>query len=160
MSDLVTLTKTGDIAVVTINNPPVNALSPGVPEGVLRSVEAANADPEVRAIVVIGAGNTFVAGADISEFGKIVAGKAPPVSLAQLFLKLEDSAKPLIMALHGTAFGGGLELAMAGHYRVIAPWRAGWPAGSKARCDSGRSRHPAVAPTRRHSKGGGNVRVR
>ena len=63
-NDLVTLTKTGDIAVVTINNPPVNALSPGVPEGVLRLVEAANADPEVRAIIVIGAGNTFVAGPD------------------------------------------------------------------------------------------------
>jgi 3-hydroxyacyl-CoA dehydrogenase len=120
MSELVELSKTGDIAVVTINNPPVNALSPGVPEGILRSVEAANADSTVRAIVVIGAGNTFVAGADITEFAKIVAGKAPPVSLAQAFLKLEDSAKPLIMALHGTAFGGGLELAMAGHYRVIA----------------------------------------
>src|SRR5579862_4010532 len=121
MSDLVELSKTSGIAVVTINNPPVNALSPGVPEGILRSVEAANADPDVRAIVVIGGGTTFVAGADINEFGKIVAGKAPPVSLAQLFLKLEDSAKPLIMALHGTAFGGGLELAMAGHCRVIAP---------------------------------------
>ena len=121
MSELVQLSKTGDIAVVTICNPPVNALSPGVPEGILRSVEAANADPEVRAIVVIGSGNTFVAGADITEFGKIVAGKAPPVSLARLFQKVEDSPRPLVMALHGTAFGGGLELAMAGHYRVIAP---------------------------------------
>ena len=121
MSELVRLSKTGHIAVITICNPPVNALSPGVPEGIQRSVEAANADAEVRAIVVIGDGNTFVAGADITEFGKIVAGKAPPVSLAQLFLQLEDSAKPLVMALHGTAFGGGLELAMAGHYRVIAP---------------------------------------
>ena len=121
MSELVQLSKTGDIAVVTICNPPVNALSPGVPEGILRSVEAANADPAVRAIVVIGSGNTFVAGADITEFGKIVAGKAPPVSLAQLFQKVEDSPRPLVMALHGTAFGGGLELAMAGHYRVIAP---------------------------------------
>ena len=120
MNELVQLSTQDGIAVVTVCNPPVNALSPGVPQGIVSSVEAAAADPAVRAIVVIGSGSTFVAGADINEFGRIVAGKAPPVSFAQSFLKIEDSAKPVVMAIHGTAFGGGLELAMAGHYRVIA----------------------------------------
>ena len=74
MSDLVTLSKDGDVAVVTINNPPVNALSPGVPEGVIAHVQAAAADPSVKAIVLIGGGKTFVAGADIKEFAKIRSG--------------------------------------------------------------------------------------
>ena len=121
MSELVQLTTQRDIAVVTVCNPPVNALSPGVPEGIVSAVEAAAADPAVRAIVIIGSGSTFVAGADINEFGKIVAGERPSISFAHTFMKIEDAGKPVIMAIHGTAFGGGLELAMAGHYRVIAP---------------------------------------
>jgi 3-hydroxyacyl-CoA dehydrogenase len=121
MSELVKLTRQDDIAVVTIDNPPVNALSPGVPEGILASVIAANADPDVKAIVVIGAGTTFIAGADIKEFGKMTSGEKPRIALTPKLLQIEDSAKPVVMAIHGTAFGGGLETAMSGHYRVIAP---------------------------------------
>ncbi len=121
MSELVTLTRQGEIGVITINNPPVNALSPGVPEGIMASLEAAQQDPEIKAIVVIGAGRTFIAGADIREFGKIVAGERPRFSLNPSLNKIEDSTKPVVMAIHGTAFGGGLEVAMSGHYRVAAP---------------------------------------
>jgi 3-hydroxyacyl-CoA dehydrogenase len=121
MSELVKLTTQDGVAVVTIDNPPVNALSPGVPEGIVASIEAANSDPAVTAIVVIGAGSTFIAGADIREFGKMTSGEKPRIALTPKLLKIEDSAKPVIIAIHGTAFGGGLETAMAGHYRVIAP---------------------------------------
>jgi 3-hydroxyacyl-CoA dehydrogenase len=121
VSELVCLKRHGDIAVVTIDNPPVNALSPGVPEGIRDHVARTVADPEVKAIVVIGAGSTFIAGADIREFAKITAGEKPDIDLANVILRIEDSTKPVVMALHGTAFGGGLEVAMGGHYRVIAP---------------------------------------
>ncbi|HEV3330457.1 MAG TPA: 3-hydroxyacyl-CoA dehydrogenase NAD-binding domain-containing protein [Bryobacteraceae bacterium] len=121
MTELVKLTRQGDIAVVTVENPPVNALSPGVPEGIQTSIEAAARDEAVRAIVVIGAGRTFIAGADIREFLKIVAGQRPRLSLLPVLQVIEDCPKPVVMAIHGTALGGGLETAMAGHYRVIAP---------------------------------------
>lgn len=121
MSELVSLRFQDGIAVVTVNNPPVNALSPGVPEGIRSSIAAAAADPAVLAIVVIGAGRTFIAGADIREFGKVVSGEKPRRSLLPLLLEIEDCPKPVVMAIHGTAFGGGLEVAMAGHYRVLAP---------------------------------------
>ena len=122
MSDLIQLTKNGNIAIITINNPPVNALSPGVPEGISQAIEQIDKDPSVNAAVVIGGGRTFVAGADIKEFTKMTAGKGKlgPGLLPRL-LKIEDCSKPVVMAIHGTAFGGGLELAMAGHYRVAAP---------------------------------------
>jgi 3-hydroxyacyl-CoA dehydrogenase len=118
MSDLVQLTKQNDIAVITINNPPVNALSPGVPEGISEALDQLEKDDTVTAAVLIGGGRTFVAGADIKEFGKVTAGKKRGAGLLPLLLKMEDSNKPIIVAIHGTAFGGGLELAMAGHYRV------------------------------------------
>jgi 3-hydroxyacyl-CoA dehydrogenase len=121
MSELVKLSVEGDVAVVTVDNPPVNALSPGVPEGIRSSIETAAQNPAVGAIVVIGAGRTFIAGADIREFGKIVRGERPRLSLLPTLLGIEDCPKPVVMAIHGTAFGGGLEVAMAGHYRVIAP---------------------------------------
>src|SRR5471030_1894157 len=121
MNELVSLHLADQVAVVTISNPPVNALSPDVPEGLQRSIAEAAADPAALAIVVIGAGRTFIAGADIHEFGKVVSGEKPRRSLLPLLLEIEDCAKPVIMAIHGTAFGGGLEVAMAGHYRVIAP---------------------------------------
>src|SRR5271165_4375537 len=128
MSELVKYARNGNVAVVTIDNPPVNALSPGVPEGILEGIEQANADPEVVAIVVIGGGRTFIAGADIKEFGKITAGTKPRLSLYPSLLKIEDSKKPVVMAIHGTAFGGGLEIAMAGHYRVaVASAQVGQP---------------------------------
>src|ERR1700688_2950192 len=128
MSELVRYARNGDVAIMTIDNPPVNALSPGVPEGILEGIETANADPAVGAIVVIGGGRTFIAGADIKEFGKITSGARPRLSLYPSLLKIEDSKKPVIMAIHGTAFGGGLEVAMAGHYRVaVASAQVGQP---------------------------------
>jgi 3-hydroxyacyl-CoA dehydrogenase len=122
MNDLVQLKKDGDIAVITINNPPVNALSPGVPEGIAAALEAINQDHAVRAAVLIGGGRTFIAGADIKEFGKITSGeKKREIGLNPVLAKIEDCSKPVVMAIHGTALGGGLETAMAGHYRVAVP---------------------------------------
>jgi 3-hydroxyacyl-CoA dehydrogenase len=120
MNNFVKTSKQNDVAIITIDNPPVNALSPGVPEGISTAIDAVNSDPAVKAAVVIGAGRTFVAGADIKEFGKMTSG-GPRRSLLPLLLHIEDSGKPVVMAIHGTAFGGGLELAMAGHYRVASP---------------------------------------
>ncbi|HEY0701801.1 MAG TPA: 3-hydroxyacyl-CoA dehydrogenase NAD-binding domain-containing protein [Candidatus Acidoferrales bacterium] len=122
MSELVQFAIDNGIAVITINNPPVNALSPGVPEGISEAIERINNDPAITAAVLIGGGKTFVAGADIKEFGKLVAGKTPRgAGLLPLLLRIEDCRKPVVVAIHGTAFGGGLELAMSGHYRVAAP---------------------------------------
>src|SRR5580704_9078456 len=121
MSELVNYTRDHDVAVITINNPPVNALSPGVPEGIAKGIETAAADAEVKAIVVIGGGRTFIAGADIKEFGKVTSGEKPRFSLNSVLETIENSTKPVVMAIHGTAFGGGLEVAMSGHYRVAVP---------------------------------------
>jgi 3-hydroxyacyl-CoA dehydrogenase len=121
MSQLVALDRRGGVAVITIQNPPVNALSPGVPEGIAESIEAAEQDASVRAIVIIGGGRTFIAGADIKELEKAAAGTSAGPDLHWLLQKIEDSSKPVVMAMHGTALGGGLEVAMAGHYRVATP---------------------------------------
>ena len=121
MSELVRMSVSRRVAVITVDNPPVNALSPGVPEGIRDLVGAAGDDANVDAVVVIGAGTTFVAGADIKEFAKVASGEKPPLNLKEILFAVENSPKPVVMAIHGTAFGGGLELAMAGHYRVIAP---------------------------------------
>ena len=122
MSELVSLTTDGGIAVITINNPPVNALSPGVPEGIAEAIGQIQADAGVQAAVLIGGGRTFVAGADLKEFGRITSGGARgPLELPALLLRIEDCRVPVVMAIHGTALGGGLELAMAGHYRVAVP---------------------------------------
>ena len=121
MNNLVKLSKDNDVAIITIDNPPVNALSPGVPEGISEAIDQINQDGSVKAAVVIGGGKTFIAGADIKEFGKMTTGKPRGAGLLPLLLKIEDSKKPVIMAIHGTAFGGGLEVAMSGHYRVASP---------------------------------------
>lgn len=121
MSDLVKVSRDGDVAIITIDNPPVNALGPAVIEGISAAIDEVNRDAAVKAIVVIGAGRTFVAGADIKEFGKMTASGARRVTLLPLLRVIEDSAKPVVIAIHGNAFGGGLELAMAGHYRVASP---------------------------------------
>ena len=109
-----------DVAVITIDNPPVNALSPGVVKGLKAAIEQANADVDVRASVVIGSGRTFIAGADVNEFQKPTSGEYV-AEIRACLSTIEDSAKPVVMAIHGAALGGGLETAMAGHYRLIAP---------------------------------------
>ena len=122
MSDLVQYSKDGEIAVITISNPPVNALSPGVPEGIAAALEQIETDGSLVAGVIMGAGKIFMAGADIKEFVKLTSGeRSAGLELPSLLTKIEASRKPIVMAMHGTAFGGGLELAMSGHYRVAAP---------------------------------------
>jgi 3-hydroxyacyl-CoA dehydrogenase len=111
------LTLDGDVAVVTIDSPPVNALSQTVRDGLKRGVEGADADSAVKAIVIICGGRTFIAGADISEFGKPHAAPFLPDVLAAI----ENASKPVIAALHGTALGGGFEVALTAHYRIAVP---------------------------------------
>jgi 3-hydroxyacyl-CoA dehydrogenase len=113
----VTTRRAGGVAVVTIDNPPVNAASQAVRAGLVAAVEAAEADHEVAAIVIAAAGRTFVAGADIREFGK---PPQPPI-LAAVANRIEACTKPVVAALHGTALGGGLEIALAAHARIAAP---------------------------------------
>ena len=107
----------GDVLIVTSNNPPVNALGHAVREGLVKAIEQADADAAVRAVVIVCEGQTFFAGADITEFGK-------PMQLPMLPTVvdiIENCTKPVVAAIHGTAFGGGLEVALASHYRVAVP---------------------------------------
>ncbi|MGY4230112.1 3-hydroxyacyl-CoA dehydrogenase [Bradyrhizobium sp. USDA 4503] len=102
------------IAVVTVNNPPVNALSAAVEDCILECINAAIADSKVNGVILTCAGRTFIAGADISEFGK----RSKPSAWDDLLATMENSPKPIVAAIHGTALGGGLELALACHFRV------------------------------------------
>ncbi|MGC8535942.1 MAG: 3-hydroxyacyl-CoA dehydrogenase NAD-binding domain-containing protein [Rhizomicrobium sp.] len=111
------LSKDGDIAVITLNSPPVNALSAGVRDGLKGAFDAAIKDPSVKAIVLICEGKTFIAGADISEFGKPPKG----ASLFEVEDTIESAPKPVVAAIHGTALGGGLEVALCAHYRIAVP---------------------------------------
>ena len=112
MAEAVTFTRHGTIGVITVDNPPVNALSPGIPEGIKRCLEQGNADADVTAMVLIGAGRTFIAGADIKHLGKPrPAGKRNQELI-------EENDKPVVAAIHGYALGGGLELALGCHYRI------------------------------------------
>jgi 3-hydroxyacyl-CoA dehydrogenase len=121
MSELVQLSKVGDVAVITINNPPVNALSPGVPEGIEKAIASIDKDASVKAAVLIGGGRTFIAGADINMFVQMTSGKGGRINLLPTLLQIEDCSKPVVVAIHGNALGGGLEVAQACHYRVAAP---------------------------------------
>src|SRR5207302_5746573 len=115
---LVRFENVGGIGVITIDNPPVNALSAGVPEGIVAAVDKGNADPAVSAMVMIGAGRSFIAGADIRQFGR---GPSTPPAGRRPYDVLDDSAKPVVAAIHGYALGGGLEIALACHYRIAVP---------------------------------------
>jgi 3-hydroxyacyl-CoA dehydrogenase len=117
INDVTTLEKEGGVAVLTLNSPPVNALSAPVREGINNGIKQAIDDPEVNAIVLICDGRTFIAGADITEFGK--APQGPSLFDAQAMI--ENAPKPVIAAIHGTALGGGLEVALTCHYRVAVP---------------------------------------
>ncbi len=107
----------GDVALMTVDNPPVNPLSSGVRQGLADGLEKALTDDAVKAIVLTGAGRAFIAGADISEFG----GAAQGPSLHDCLNAMDNAGKPIVAAINGTAFGGGLEVALCCHYRVIAP---------------------------------------
>ncbi|MBN8981481.1 MAG: enoyl-CoA hydratase/isomerase family protein [Rhizobiales bacterium] len=114
MSQVVKVERHDAVAIVTVDSPPVNALSVAVRKGITDGVKSAIADPDAKAIVIMCAGRTFIAGADITEFGK------PPQSpsLHDVIDTIENSPKPVIAAIHGTALGGGFELALGCHYRV------------------------------------------
>ncbi|MGB0900878.1 3-hydroxyacyl-CoA dehydrogenase NAD-binding domain-containing protein [Halocynthiibacter sp.] len=114
MSNAVSYELSGAIAVLTIDNPPVNALGLAVRQGLVEGIERAETDSQADAVLLIGAGRTFPAGADIREFGK------PPVDpyLPEVVARIEACTKPVIAAMHGTALGGGLEVGLSAHYRI------------------------------------------
>ena len=117
INDVTTIEKDENISIITLNSPPVNALSAPVREGLYKGITEARNDKETEAIIIICEGRTFIAGADISEFGK--EPKGPSLYEVQEFI--EDSNKPVIAAIHGTALGGGLEVALTCHYRIAVP---------------------------------------
>lgn len=119
MENLVLYRNEGAAGVITINNPPVNVLSAGVPEGMLRALDEGNADPKVEALILIGGGGTFIAGADIKGLDQLFLPGA--FTLRDLLPALERSPKPLVAAIHGAALGGGLETALGCHFRVAVP---------------------------------------
>ena len=114
MNEVVKLERHDAVAIVTVNSPPVNALSAAVRGGIFDCIKSAIADPEVKAIVLTCGGRTFIAGADITEFGK----PPKPPGLHEVLAAMENSPKPIVAAIHGTALGGGLEVALACHFRV------------------------------------------
>ena len=109
----------GDVAVITLNNPPVNGLGLATRQGIADGLAKANAEPAARAIVITGAGKAFSGGADIKEFGSPRAMQEP--NLLSVILAIENSTKPVIAAIHSVVMGGGLELALGCHYRIAAP---------------------------------------
>ncbi len=121
---VLTIAREGEIALVTVDNPPVNALSRALRQALFDAVEQLDADPGVRGVVLACSGRTFIAGADVSEFGK----PPEPPHLPDVVARLASAAKPWVAAIHGTALGGGVEIALACRFRVAAPTAAlGFP---------------------------------
>ena len=114
-SPVVRLEKDGDIGVIIVNYPPVNALGPGVSEGIVECLGTAYGDPSIKAIVLMGDGRSFIAGADIRGFG--TGRKRLPLG-SRSYDTMDASRKPIVAAIHGFALGGGLENAMGCHYRI------------------------------------------
>ena len=124
MAQLVEYQCRGSVGVITVTNPPVNALSIGVRQGRLDALDQGLADGAARALVVLGGGRTFIAGADIREFGKPLQ----PPDLNAVIARYEASPKPVVAAIHGTALGGGLEVALGCHYRcAVGSAQVGFP---------------------------------
>jgi 3-hydroxyacyl-CoA dehydrogenase len=124
MSEVVTFSKMGNAGVISVNNPPVNALAHAVRAGIKDGVEKGLADKDIAAMIIWCEGRTFIAGADIREFGKPVQ---QPI-LPDVVQFIENSSKPMIAAIHGTALGGGLEVALGCHYRIaVASAKVGLP---------------------------------
>src|ERR1700728_3612584 len=117
-SSPVRLEKDGDIGVIVVDYPPVNALGPGVADGIIDALNSGNADSGIRAMVLIGAGRSFIAGADIRGFG--TGRKRAPIA-SRTYDVLDRSGKPVVAAIHGYALGGGLENALGCHYRIAVP---------------------------------------
>jgi 3-hydroxyacyl-CoA dehydrogenase len=114
-------TEAADIPVIVIDNPPVNAIGQDVYEGLLSTFEVLSNDDSLKAVVITAAGRTFIAGADIKLLEQAARGEGGRLYLHDLLEKIETFPKPVVVALHGTALGGGMELAMSAHYRVAAP---------------------------------------
>lgn len=116
-TSVVELRQDGDVLLVSVNNPPVNALGAAVRQGLMAAMEQADASAAVKAVVIVGQGKAFIAGADIREFGK------PPVQpfLPDVCNRIEACRKPVVAVIHGAALGGGLEIAMSAHYRLALP---------------------------------------
>ncbi|MFP5466140.1 MAG: 3-hydroxyacyl-CoA dehydrogenase NAD-binding domain-containing protein [Gammaproteobacteria bacterium] len=109
----------GDVAVITLNNPPVNGLGLSTRQAIVEGLEKAENDPAVRAVVLTGAGKAFSGGADIREFGSPKAIQEP--NLLSVITRVENTSKPVVAAVHSVCMGGGLELALGAHYRIAAP---------------------------------------
>ena len=119
MTNPITTRRHGDILIILSNNPPVNALGAAVRQGLVAAIEEAEGDDSVKAVVIACEGQTFFAGADVSEFGTPKAFELP--MLPQVVDRIEACSKPVVAAIHGTALGGGLEVALGCHYRVAVP---------------------------------------
>ncbi|MES2531600.1 MAG: 3-hydroxyacyl-CoA dehydrogenase NAD-binding domain-containing protein [Pseudomonadota bacterium] len=121
------LEKRGDVGVLWINNPPVNAINRAVKRAIVDGLADAEADADIHAVVIACEGRTFIAGADIKEFGQVDAG-APATDTPDAMAALQRFPKPIVSAIHGTALGGGFEITLAGDYRVATPTaRVGLP---------------------------------
>src|SRR6185295_12615213 len=124
MNQPVTLHRADAVGVITINNPPVNALSQLVRAGLKETIAQGVADPGIAVLVIYCEGRTFIAGADIREFGKPLQ----PPGLTEVIDDIENSSKPVIAAIHGTSLGGGFEVALGCHYRVaVSSAKVGLP---------------------------------